>query len=67
MDAAVLITQETQLLNEWAAGRDGFIPDGVVNAERYLTSEIRLLYLLKEVNGGSDWDLRDFLRSGGRK
>lgn len=47
MDAAVLITQETQLLNEWAAGRDGFIPDGVVNAERYLTSEIRLLYLLK--------------------
>ena len=23
--------------------------------------------LLKEVNGGEDWDLREFLREGGRK
>ena len=58
MDAAALIAQETQLLNEWAAGCDGFIRDGVVDAERYLASEIKLLFLLKEVNGGSDCDLR---------
>lgn len=67
MDSVSLREKETQLLNEWAAGCDGFIRDGVVNAEQYLASEIRLLFLLKEVNGGSDWDLRVFLRSGGRK
>ena len=48
MDFVLLHEKETQLLNEWAAGCDGFIPDGVVNAEQYLASEIRLLYLLKE-------------------
>lgn len=67
MDSVSLREKETQLLNEWAAGCDGFIQDGIVNAEQYLASEIRLLFLLKEVNGGSDWDLRDFLRNGGRK
>lgn len=67
MDAAMLLAQETRLLNEWAAECEGFIRDGIVDAQEYLASKIKLLFLLKEVNGGSDWDLRDFLRSGGRK
>ncbi len=67
MDAAWLTEQEELLFAEWAAGRPGFIRDGAVDAGRYLASEYKLLYLLKEVNGGSDWDLRDFLREGGRK
>ena len=33
----------------------------------YWKSGIKILFLLKEVNGGEDWDLREFLREGGRK
>ena len=32
-----------------------------------LLSVADFLFLLKEVNGGEDWDLREFLREGGRK
>lgn len=66
-NAEALIDREAQLLDKWADGRKGFVRDGVVDAEKYLASKVKLLYLLKEVNGGSDWDLREFLRCGGRK
>lgn len=56
---------EEALFNEWRF--PGFISDGVVNPEEYCKSNLRILIVLKEVNGGKDWDLRDFLRnSGGR-
>src|SRR5205823_13340390 len=32
----------------------------------YLGSSPRLLFILKEVNGGGDWDLREFVKNGGR-
>jgi hypothetical protein len=58
-----LLMCENELLDRWVNNCPGLIRDGVVNPEQYLNSKIKILYLLKEVNGGSDWDLRDFLRA----
>lgn len=58
--------KENDLLDEWAHVVPGFIRDGVVNEEYYCMAPIKILVVLKEVNGGSDWDLRKFLREGGR-
>ena len=65
--AEELLKKENQLLDECSENCPGMIRDGLVNPERYIKSKIRILYLLKEVNGGADWDLREFLRKGGRK
>jgi hypothetical protein len=62
-----LVKQENCILNDWAEECPGLIRDGMVNPKQYVNSKIKILYLLKEVNGGSDWDLREFLRDGGRK
>ena len=59
--------QENVFLDDWAAKVSGFVRDGIVNHECYWNSEIKILFLLKEVNGGENWDLRKFLQEGGRK
>ena len=61
-----LIHEENSLLDRWAQTVPGFIRDGVVDARKYSNAPVKVLVVLKEVNGGSDWDLRDFLRNGGR-
>lgn len=39
-----------------------FIPDGVVDTDRWSDTSPRILFLLKEVNGGdTEWDERDYL------
>lgn len=62
-----LITREEVFLNEWASQCEGFVRDGIVNINEYSKSKRKILFLLKEVNGGKDWDLRDFLHQGGRQ
>lgn len=59
---------EEHLFAAWSNGRPDFVTDGVVDEEAYLTSEPKLLFVLKEVNdiGGGGWDLREFVRFGGR-
>ena len=42
------------------------VEDGIVNEEEYLTSKYKIVYIMKEVNGGSGWNLKDFLSEGGR-
>lgn len=43
------------------------VADGVVDEKQYLESKFKIVYVMKEVNGGSDdWDLKDFLFDGGR-
>lgn len=42
------------------------ITDGIVDENQYLSSKYKILYVMKEVNGGKDWDLREFLYYGGR-
>lgn len=40
--------------------------DGLACEEEYFEAEYRIVYILKEVNGGENWDLRDFVNQGGR-
>lgn len=42
------------------------VADGVVHEPEFLSARYRIVYILKEVNGGSGWDLRDFVYDGGR-
>jgi len=72
--------QEERLFAEWKQhwshhgdqARDSslFCEDGVVDENSYLNSSLRILFVLKEVNGdfeGKGWDLRKFLYDeGGR-
>lgn len=64
--------REDALFDEWrlhlANASDEFIRDGAVCGETYESTWPRIVFMLKEVNdpGGGDWDLREFLRSGGR-
>ena len=60
--------QEETLFKEWRAVRPAFVADGVVDESAYLASKTKLLFVLKEVNDpdGGNWDLREFMRSGGR-
>lgn len=70
MNALELVTaikaREEVLFSTWreqlALQRKIFIPDGVVNPEKWIDTRVKVLFLLKEVNGGeSEWDERDYL------
>ena len=67
MNTKELVKREEMLLNDWAKVCPGMVKDGIVNVDEYLKAQYKILFLLKEVNGGKDWDLREFLRKGGRK
>ena len=73
IDSEALQREENEILNTWREAypqeiqsKGLFIPDGCADPKKYIESPIRLLFVLKEVNGGSDWDLRDFMREGCR-
>lgn len=55
---------ENNLFKKWKEKRPNFISDGIVNKDTYSNTSTKVLYILKEVNGGKNWDLRDFLRKG---
>ena len=57
---------ENRLLDEWASCVSGFVRDGVVNHKKYCGASVKLLFVLKEVNGNAVKDLRERLREGGR-
>lgn len=42
------------------------VADGVVDEKEYLQTTPKIVFILKEVNGGAGWDLREFLQGGGR-
>ena len=46
------LKKENIFLDDWAAKVSGFIRDGIVDHEFYWKSGIKILFLLKEVNGG---------------
>lgn len=60
------LQKEKELFDLWRSQCTGFVADGIVNCTEYEASKYKILYLMKEVNGGSNWDLREFLRKGGR-
>ena len=40
--------------------------DGVVDEASFLSARYRIVYILKEVNGGKGWDLREYVCDGAR-
>jgi len=62
----ILAERENGIFNEWKSNlpqeqRVNFIPDGIVDEKRWNEAKVKVLYLLKEVNGGTDWDEREYL------
>lgn len=65
-EMGTLLEQQEKLFEEWKHGREYFVTDGVVNEAEYIKAPKKLLFLLKEVNGGGSWPLCEFLENGGR-
>ena len=63
----MLIEKQKALFDEWKAECPDIVTDGVINESAYLDAAIKILYLLKEVNGGESWDLCEYVANGGRK
>ncbi|WNV56986.1 hypothetical protein RJD28_11810 [Oscillospiraceae bacterium NTUH-002-81] len=61
-----MIGQQRKLFEELWQLDPGVIEDGVSDEAQYTSAAYRIMYVLKEVNGGSGWSLCDHLRSGGR-
>jgi hypothetical protein len=61
-----IISTEKLLFNEWSKKRGKLSPDGVIDEQSYLESKPKLLFLLKEVNSDSGFDLKQFVKDGGR-
>ena len=67
---------EEKLFDEWQEkekleynneNKKIFVRDGLIDEESYFKAPVKILYLLKEVNGGDkDWDLREFVKNGGQ-
>lgn len=61
--------REEELFDRWRGRRKPFISDGLVDPKKYVASNPKIVFVLKEVNdpgGKEEWDLRSFLRKGGR-
>ena len=58
--------KEEILFDKLKSQNTAIITDGIVDENQYLSSKYKILYVMKEVNGGEVWDLRKFLYQGGR-
>lgn len=58
--------KEKEIFEKLRKTEPSIIEDGIVSEEEYLTSKYKIVYIMKEVNGGSGWNLKDFLYKGGR-
>ena len=60
--------QENSLFSDWRKTRKGFVADGVADEDAYAKSHKKILFIMKEANDpdGGGWDLREFMRQGGR-
>ena len=61
-----MIEKQEALFQTWRRENPKIVSDGIVDEQAYLSSPVKTLYLLKEVNGGENWDLCGFLAEGGR-
>ena len=51
---------------DWKDLIEDFIPDGCADPNLFCSAPVKLLFVLKEVNGGHGWDLREFMKEGCR-
>jgi len=66
-----ILEKENNLFKQWKSEDNNWVKDGVVNENEYLKYKQKVLFILKEANGGKDekWidgDLRTFLKDGAR-
>lgn len=59
-------SEEDKIFSTLRLAHPAAVADGVVHEPEFLSTRYRIVYILKEVNGGSGWDLRDFVYDGGR-
>lgn len=57
---------ENLLFDEWSKKREELSSDGIIDEQSYLESKPKLLFLLKEVNSNIGFDLKQFVKDGGR-
>ena len=61
------IKEREELLFQKLREKDpDIVADGVICEQVFLNVRYKIVYILKEVNGGKSWDLRDFVYEGGR-
>ena len=58
--------EEELLFTKWTKKRPEMAKDGIVNENEYLKSNVKVLYILKEVNDWKEGDLRDLIKEGKR-
>ena len=58
--------EEERIFEKLRRENPDIIADGVVDETEFLAARYRIVYILKEANGGKGWDLRDFVYDGGR-
>lgn len=58
--------EEELFFQELRRKNPDIIADGMVDEAEFLAARYRIVYVLKEANGGKSWDLRAFIRDGGR-
>lgn len=58
--------RQQELFDKLRQADPSIIMDGVSDEKQYISAPYRIMYVLKEVNGGSGWSLCDHLQSGGR-
>ena len=58
--------KEDKLFEDWPSRQESFIRDGLVDADEYARSPVKLVFVLKEANAPDEksGDLREFLRRG---
>ena len=61
------IKEREEFINKKLREKDAsIVADGVICEQEFLNARYKIVYILKEVNGGKSWDLRDFVYEGGR-
>lgn len=65
--AMTMTEQQAKLFTKLRTLDPSVIEDGLPNETEYLSATTHIMYVLKEVNGGSGWSLCEHLRHGGRQ
>lgn len=61
-----LTEKETLLFDEWKKIRPELSVDGIICERTYLLSDLKILFIMKEVNSEKGFDLKRYIQEGGR-
>jgi len=58
--------KENELFDNLKQFNPDIVIDGIIDEASYSDARYKIIFILKEVNGGKGWDLREYVYSGGR-